>query len=142
MANKLGFSTGKGFMDKVDIAKKTDTTDLTNGEWKTCSLEANLTSGTKFYEGKSYQVHFSYAGATYEFDFTVPVVTTERVWVGYCKHGSTEIAVCLAGRATDVVQDIDGNVLSSRIAWYLDGSINSSYSLYDNVTDCKYRQLN
>lgn len=128
MANKLGFSTGKGFMDKVDIAKKTDTTDLTNAGWKTCSLESD-SSRTMFYEGKSYEVHFTYNGAAYVFSFSVPVVTTESVRVGYCKHNSTEIAVCLAGRTTDGAR-------------YLDGAINSSYSLYDNVTDCKYRQLN
>lgn len=129
MANKLGFSTGKGFLPKVDVAKKAETTDLTNAGWKTCSLEANLTSGTKFYEGKSYEVHFNYSGDTYVFTFSVPVGAQDIIWVGYCKHSSKEVAVCLMGRTTDGAR-------------YLEGVINDEYSLSDNATNCKYRQLN
>lgn len=92
MANKLGFSTGKGFIKKVDSAtnadnatnaiysKNAEVTDFTNnGEW----IEYTGDEAIQVIEGKTYEcicsqvVNTDYGGSTLEtyadqFIFTVP----------------------------------------------------------------------
>lgn len=133
MANRLGFSHGKGFLKKVDLAvqaEKTQTTDFTNAEWKPYDFEAEAENRSFFYEGKTYELQFSYGDETWVFTFSVPACTTDTIRVGYLESYVTQIHIALMGRRDNGARRIEGSIGEG------------GYSLADNVTNGKYREIN
>ena len=147
MANKLGFSTGKGFHKKVDYAAQADNatnavnaakTDFTHANWS--STVRTLEIADKglyeiFVDGRMLLI--SLCGANTSTSIVETTYGTRASAAGYCITGFTEYKA----KMTEDTAAGASILTAHKIVYALDTTFNDFVLQSDTVVDFRYRKI-